>query len=86
MDTSILLADGMAMLALNGAPLFMTLLVVGVLMGIVQAATQINDPAIGFVPRIVAGGAICWFFGRWMLENFATFLTKAVLAIPAIAP
>ncbi|MBL92660.1 MAG: transporter [Myxococcales bacterium] len=86
MSTASLLTEGMAMLALNGAPLFMTLLVVGILMGMLQAATQINDPAIGFVPRIVGGGAICWFFGRWMLENFAGFFTQAALALPSIAP
>ena len=42
------------MLAINGMPLFLTLLVVGVTMGMLQAATQINDPAIGFVPRITS--------------------------------
>lgn len=86
MDTSVLLSEGMAMLAINGMPLFLTLLVVGVTMGMLQAATQINDPAIGFVPRIMAGGAVCWFFGRWMLENFATFFTQAVMAMPGITP
>ena len=86
MDPSHLLSEGMTMLAMNGAPLFLTLLVVGVFVGMIQAATQINDPAIGFVPRILAGGSICWLFGTWMLENFATFLTRAVLSLPSIAP
>ena len=86
MDPSHLLSEGMSMLAINGAPLFLTLLVVGVVVGMIQAATQINDPAIGFVPRILAGGAICWMFGTWMLENFATFLTRAILSLPSVTP
>ena len=85
MDPSHLLSEGMSMLAVNGA-LFLTLLVVGIVVGMIQAATQINDPAIGFVPRILAGGAVCWMFGTWMLENFATFLTRAILSLPSITP
>jgi flagellar biosynthesis protein FliQ len=84
MDPSHLLSEGMTMLAMNGAPLFLALLVVGVVVGMLQAATQINDPAIGFVPRILAGGAVVWFFGTWMLENFANFLTQAILSFPSV--
>lgn len=84
MEPAQLLSEGMTMLAMNGAPLFLALLVVGVVVGMLQAATQINDPAIGFVPRILAGGAVVWLFGNWMLENFATFLSQAILSLPSV--
>ena len=81
-----LMREGMSMLAIVGAPLFMTLLVLGIAVGILQAATQINDPAIGFVPRMVASLGICWFFGTWMLENFSSFLGSAINAIAGAGP
>jgi len=72
-----LLREGFAVLASVGAPFLGALLVVGLIVGVIQAATQINDSALGFLPKLVTGIGISWAFGHWALERMAQFLTIA---------
>ncbi len=73
-----LLREGLSMLAYVGAPLFAVALAVGLTVGIFQAATQINDPATGFLPRAAAAILVCWAAGPWMAERLARFLALAI--------
>jgi flagellar biosynthesis protein FliQ len=73
-----LLREAMTHLAVVGAPLFAAAVVVGLLVGVLQAATQINDPATGFLPRAAASIAVCWLAGSWMSERLARFLASAI--------
>lgn len=73
-----LLREGFAVLASVGAPFIGALLAVGLVMGLFQAATQINDPAIGFLPRLVTGILVSWAFGGWAVERLAQYLALAV--------
>ena len=75
---SSLLREGLLVLASTGGPILLTFLAVGLLMGILQAATQINDPAVGFVPRIVTGLTVTALLGHWIVERFAHFLASAI--------
>ncbi len=73
-----LLREGLALVGATSAPLLLALLVVGLVVGVLQAATQINDPAVSFVPRLVAAIAALWFLGSWMIHRFATFFATAL--------
>ncbi len=73
-----LLREGLMLLGTVGAPLFVAALVVGLVVGVLQAATQINDPATGFLPRAAAAALVCWFAGPWMVQRLATFLASAI--------
>ncbi len=73
-----LLREGLQIALLVGGPIFAVLLVAGLLVGVFQAATQINDPAIGFLPRLAAGLGICWFLGTWMAERLAGYFAASV--------
>ena len=75
---SSLLREGLALLAVVGAPLFAAALVVGLVVGVLQAATQINDSAVGFLPRAAAAVLVCWLVGPWMAERLARFLAAAI--------
>ena len=75
---SSLLREGLGVLAAVGAPLFAAALLVGLVVGILQAATQINDPATGFLPRAGAAVLVCWLAGPWMAERLAGFLALAI--------
>lgn len=75
---STLVREGLANLAVVGAPLFGVALVVGIVVGVLQAATQINDPATGFLPRAAAAVLVCWLAGGWMSERMARFLVVAL--------
>jgi flagellar biosynthesis protein FliQ len=75
---STLVREGLANLAVAGAPLFAAALLVGIVVGVLQAATQINDPATGFLPRAGAAILVCWLAGNWMSERMARFLVTAL--------
>jgi flagellar biosynthesis protein FliQ len=73
-----LIREGLVLLGVVGAPLFGAVLLTGLLVGILQAATQVNDPAVGFVPRMVAAIAVCWLTGGWMMHRLSGFLGEAI--------
>ena len=49
------------------APLLLVALVVGLLVGIFQAATQINEMTLSFIPKLIAMAATMAIAGPWML-------------------
>ena len=73
-----LMREGLAVLASVGGPVLGALLVMGLVMGILQSATQINDPAVGFLPRLIAGGLVCLFLGGWIMERLAKYFAHAM--------
>jgi flagellar biosynthesis protein FliQ len=73
-----LLHEGLMLLLVVGGPLFAVLLVVGVAFSILQAATQVNDAALGFLPRAIAAGVVCIAAGPWMMDRLAGYLAMAI--------
>jgi flagellar biosynthesis protein FliQ len=76
-----LIREALILLASVGGPIFGALLAIGLTVGILQAATQINDQAVGFLPRAIAGGAVVWMLGGWIMERLAGFLAHAIQAM-----
>jgi flagellar biosynthesis protein FliQ len=76
-----LVREGILVLVSVGGPVLGALLVVGLVVGVLQAATQINDPAVGFVPRLLAGIAVVAFMGGWILERLARYFAFALQRI-----
>jgi len=70
-------------LLLVSAPLFIAALVTGLLISIFQAATQINEATLSFVPKIVAAAAVLGFAGPWMVTTLVEYLQRVLQAIPA---
>ncbi|KAG9573016.1 hypothetical protein KCV01_g18833, partial [Aureobasidium melanogenum] len=54
---------------LVGAPLLLTALAVGLLIGMVQAATQINEQTLSFIPKLIAMSLVMIITGPWMLRG-----------------
>jgi flagellar biosynthesis protein FliQ len=75
---SALLREALVLLGVVGGPLFGAILVVGLAVGVLQAATQVNDPAVGFLPRALTVGLVCTFAGGWMMDRLARFLAAAL--------
>ncbi len=73
-----LLREALLLLASVGGPIFVALLVVGLVLGVLQSATQINDSAVGFLPRAAAGLLVVWALGGWIMERMAGFLAHAI--------
>ena len=78
--------EGFALLTLTSAPFLTSVLAAGLIMGIIQAATQVNDPAVGFLPRAVVGIGVAWSFGPTVIEELAAFFTSSVTRMSGGGP
>ena len=74
--------QGLYMLLLVSAPVLLTVLVVGLVISIFQAATQINEATLSFVPKVVAAVAVLAIAGPWMLTMLVEYIQRTLLAIP----
>ena len=74
--------QGLYILLLVSAPLLLTVLVVGLLVSVFQAATQINESTLSFVPKVVAAVAVLAITGPWMLTMLVEYIQRTLLAIP----
>jgi flagellar biosynthesis protein FliQ len=58
--------QGLVLLLMVSAPMLLTILVVGLLISVFQAATQINESTLSFVPKLIAAVAVLAIAGPWM--------------------
>ncbi len=72
------------MLLMIAAPVLLTILAVGLVVSIFQAATQIHEATLSFVPKIVAAVAVLVVAGPWMLTTLVEFLQRTLQAIPSV--
>ena len=75
--------QGLYMMLMVSAPVLLAVLVVGLVVSIFQAATQINEATLSFVPKVVAAVAVLGFAGPWMMTTLVEYLQRTLLAIPA---
>ncbi|MCX7146084.1 MAG: flagellar biosynthesis protein FliQ [Sulfuritalea sp.] len=69
---------------LISAPLFIAALVTGLIVSIFQAATQINEATLSFVPKLIAIFATLIVAGPWMLTMMTDYMRRLYESIPAI--
>ena len=65
-------------------PLLLASLIVGLMVSIFQAATQINESTLQFVPKLVAIFAVMVFAGPWMLQSMVNYMRELFNSIPQI--
>ncbi|WP_442975067.1 flagellar biosynthetic protein FliQ [Salmonella enterica] len=66
------------------APMLLTVLVVGLVVSVFQAATQINEATLSFVPKLIAAVAVLAIAGPWMLTSIVEYLQRTLQAIPSV--
>jgi flagellar biosynthetic protein FliQ len=66
------------------APLLLTALAVGLIVGIFQAATQINEMTLSFIPKLLAMAAILALTGPWMLRSLVEYTRNLIESIPGM--
>ena len=66
------------------APLLGVALAVGLLIGIIQAATSINEMTLSFIPKLIALGLALLLFGSWQLVTLIDFTRNIFQRIPAL--
>lgn len=67
-----------------GAPLLLVALVVGLVISIFQAATQINEATLSFIPKLLAVFATLVIVGPWMLGQMLDYIRALFMSIPQI--
>ena len=66
------------------APLLLTALAVGLLVGIFQAATQINEMTLSFIPKLLAMAAVLALTGPWMIRQLVEYTRALIESIPGM--
>lgn len=66
------------------APMLLMALVVGLLVGVFQAATQISEMTLSFIPKLVAMAATLAFAGPWMLKLIVNYTRELFESIPGL--
>jgi flagellar biosynthetic protein FliQ len=69
---------------LIAAPLLLSGLVAGLLISILQAATQVNELTLSFVPKILVMALVLLLAGSWMLNTLMDFTVRLVHSIPGL--
>ncbi len=74
--------QAMEVTALLAAPLLLSALVVGLLIGMLQAATQINEMTLTFVPKLIVVALVILIAGPALLNTLLGFATGLIKSIP----
>ncbi|MGJ7491228.1 flagellar biosynthesis protein FliQ [Variovorax sp. ZT4R33] len=69
---------------LLGAPLLLVALVIGLVISIFQAATQINEATLSFIPKLLAVFATIVIAGPWMLGQMVDYMRQLFGSIPTL--
>ena len=72
------------MTLLLSAPLLLTALVVGLLVGVFQAATQINEMTLSFIPKLLGMAVAVVVAGPWMLKLIVSYTRELITSIPSL--
>lgn len=74
--------QGLMLLLMVAAPVLLTVLVIGLLVSVFQAATQINEATLSFVPKIVGAVVVLAVAGPWMMTTLVEYLQRTLQTIP----
>ncbi len=66
------------------APMLLSALVIGLLIGMFQAATSINEQTLSFIPKLLVLVVAIMVAGPWMLNLLVTYTRNLYLSIPGL--
>ncbi len=75
--------DALLMMLMVSAPVLGVILVVGLLVSLFQAVTQINEATLAFVPKLIAAMAVFTLAGPWMLTTLVEYIRRTFESIPS---
>jgi len=70
--------------AMLAAPMLLSALAVGLLIGMLQAATQINEVTLSFIPKLLVLAAALYIGGGWMLKVIVGYTEGLIGSIPSL--
>lgn len=78
-----LLNDVILTIFAMAGPVLFAGLVVGFIISIFQAATQINEVTLVFIPKMIAAGLVMWLAGPWIFQRLLIFVNRIAEALPS---
>lgn len=79
-----IITDAMWVAVRIGSPILLTAIVVGVVIGLLQSVTQIQEPTLSFVPKFAAIGLVIIISGPWMLQEIVSYTRALFLSLPTL--
>ncbi|NBD21970.1 flagellar biosynthesis protein FliQ [Aquabacterium fontiphilum] len=76
--------DGLLTLLSICLPILLVVLAVGLIVSVFQAATQIHEQTLSFVPKLLAAFATLGIAGPWMLSTLVDYIQKVLQSIPQV--
>jgi len=76
--------QALQVIVLLAAPMLVSALLVGLIIGMLQAATQINEMTLSFIPKLIVLVASLWIGGPWMLEVITSYAKRLISDIPLL--
>jgi flagellar biosynthesis protein FliQ len=77
--------NAMEITLLVAGPMLVTVLLIGLMVSIFQAATQINEATLSFIPKLIGVFAVLLIAGPWMLTTLVDYMHLVFTNIPAMA-
>jgi len=71
-------------LLITAAPILLVVLLVGLIVSILQAVTQINENTLSFIPKLVAAIIVLICIGPWLISTYVDYLREVLLSIPGL--
>ena len=71
---------------LVGGPMIAAGVAIGLVIAILQAATQVNDSAVAFAPKALATIVVAAVAGPWMLQQLVEFTTQVFISVGRVHP
>lgn len=67
------------------APVLVSALVVGLLISVVQVATQLQESTLSYVPKLIVAVLVLMALGGWMISRVASFAIYTIKLIPSLS-
>ena len=83
-DLARLTAETLSLALLVSAPALLASVLIGLLVGLLQAVTQVQEQTLSFVPKLVGVALVLATLGGWMTGQLVRFTSSLWLAIPAL--
>jgi flagellar biosynthesis protein FliQ len=83
-DVTDIAMQTMMLSAKIAAPILLTALLVGFMISLFQAATQIQEPTLSFVPKMIAVAIALLVTGNWVLSELVSFTNQLFESLPRL--
>lgn len=74
--------DALTTMIVLAMPVLLVILAIGLLIGVFQAATQINEQTLSFIPKLIGLSVTMVVAGPWMLKVIVSYTQSLIVNIP----